>query len=496
MEEISLVKQSVEQQLICLKSVSGIGIGNKWVNGHPTDQPAIIVFVEKKKPINTLLSKFSASEVIPPHIDGVPTDIVEVGVIVKQGNTTKVRPIVPGYSCSHQKVTAGTIGGMFLDRDNEPVILTNNHVAACENAAKIGDLIYQPGTIDSRGSMAFSGWSNPSTLPYFATLKDFAPITRDTANNQDSAIAAIHPSFISSGMISPIYPTINRPLSGFSNPLPNTQVQKVGRTTGYTTGQIIAIDSTFTIGYDMGPIKFIGCVVCNAMSAGGDSGSIIMNMNSEAVSLLFAGSNKVTLSSPIDTVVRRYGLKLFQNISSDPQHSFELDDGKWQTATVHGQITFKPDAVEMSSPASAYCVIQRDLSSFKSVRVTVNTGTDRGLSWGPGISIIFPNGSLKINLRRNNTYGAAVNNTETIGIGKVYPNKEYVLRIKKDNNTYIGEIMGDGVWTTVISVPISVFSGEPNKLLVGKTSKRGTLTDFSNLGETGTCSYSDLDVQL
>jgi hypothetical protein len=496
MDDVLAVKESVTEQFIGLKSVNGIGVGHKWVDGKPTDSPAILVFVQKKSTKANVIGKFSASELIPDRIDGIPTDVLEVGDIVKQGYTSKIRPIQPGYSCSHRSVTAGTIGGIFLDKDKHPVVLSNNHVLANENAAKIGDVIYQPGTLDSRGNMEFTGWNqSPSNSPYFATLKDYV-ILNANGNVQDSAIARIHESFISSGMVNLLYPTINRPLAGFATPAVNTPVQKVGRTTGYTTGRIIGLSATFTIGYDFGPARFNNCVVLTSMSDGGDSGSLILDMNMNAVALLFAGSDKVTIANPIATVVNRYGLSLY-NPGTPLNPSFELDDGKWQTATVHGNITTKPDSIEISSPANAYCVIQRNISSFKSIRVTVNTGTDQGLSWGPGMSVLWPaNRNLKINLRRKNTYAATLNGKETTGIGRVMPNKEYVLRIKRDNNTYVGEIMGDGVWTTVITVPTSVLSGNPTTLLIGKTNKRGTLGDYSALGQTGICSFRDLDVQF
>jgi len=495
MDDVKSVQESITDQYLNLKSVNGVGIGNKWVNGTPTDTPAIIIFVQKKSTKSNVIGKFSATELIPSSIDGIPTDVIEVGDIIKQGYEAKVRPILPGYSCGHGKITAGTIGGIFFDKDNHPVILSNNHVLANENNASIGDPIYQPGPLDSRGSLQFTGWNNtPANLPYFATLKDFVQLST-SGNKQDSAIARIHQSFLDAGMISDVYPTVNKPLAGFGTPVVNMAVQKMGRTTGYTTGRVIGLNASFTIGYDAGQMRFNECVVCSNMSAGGDSGSLIFDMNMNAVALLFAGSNKVTIANSIGTVVSRYGLRPYKAIAT-PMPSFELDDGKWQHASVRGKIVNRPDSVIMTGPANAYNVIQRPISDFKSIRVTVNTGTDLGLSWGPGISVIWPNGNLKVNLRRKNTYGATLNGKETIGIGKVMPNKEYVLRISKANDLYKCEVMGDGVWTTILTVPVSVLPGTPTNLLIGKTNKRGSISDYSSIGQSGSCTFRDLDVQL
>ena len=494
MEEISQIKESIADQYLNLKTVNGVGIGHKWVNGTPTDTPAILVFVQKKASRSNVIGKFSATELIPSQIDGVPVDVIEVGDLVKQGFEPKVRPIRPGYSCGHRDITAGTIGGLFLDKDNHPVVLSNNHVLANENNAKLGDPIYQPGPLDSRGDLTFTGWNNsPTSLPYFATLKDYEKLS-PAGNKHDSAIARIHESFVNAGMVNPIYPTVNKPLAGFSTATVNMAVQKMGRTTGYTTGRVIGLNATFTIRYDQGDLRFNQSIVTSSMSAGGDSGSLIFDMNMNAIGLLFAGSGKVTLANRIDTVVNRYGLQPYI-INSTPIPSFELDDGKWQAATVRGTIAYKPDAVQLAGPANAYNVLQRSINGFKSIRVTVNTGTDQGLSWGPGISVNWPNGNLKINLRRKHTYGASLNGKESTGIGRVLPNKEYVLRIKREDSIYVGEIMSDGVWTTVITVPTSVLAGNPTNLLIGKTNKNGTLSDYSALGRTGTCTFRDLDVQ-
>ena len=57
----------------------------------------------------------------------------------------------PGGSVGHFEITAGTIGAIARDKKTgRDVILSNNHVLANENAAKIGDAILQAGVIDGR----------------------------------------------------------------------------------------------------------------------------------------------------------------------------------------------------------------------------------------------------------------------------------------------------------------------------------------------------------
>jgi hypothetical protein len=487
-----LIKQSVENNLINLNSVSGVGLGEKWVNGMPTGQTAILVFVQKKYTKGSVISKFSAEELIPTEIDGMPTDIIEVGRIVKQNLRALVRPIKPGYSCGHRQITTGTIGGIFLDADNEPVILSNNHVLANENRANLGDPIYQPGPSDTKGDLNFRNWPDPvAKLPYFATLKKFNKLVGDN-NDHDSAIAKIHPKFISAGLIDQIYPIVNKTFNNFAEATVGTQVQKLGRTTGYTTGRVMATHASFTVGYDFGEARFNNCVVLSSMSSGGDSGSIIYDMSMNAVGLLFAGSTKVTVANPIIPVANYYGLKAW-SVATQP--SIELDDGRWTTATTSGTIVTGKDSIVVKSPANAYCFFQRSISAFKSIRVTANTGSDKGTTWGPGISVVWPNGILKVNLRHNGSFVGSLNGNELLGIGRVKPNTDYTLKISKTGTSYVGEVLENGKWFKVIEIPISVFQSAPLYLVVGKTNKNGYTGNDKKLGVTGECSFRDLDVQ-
>ena len=82
-----------------------------------------------------------------------------------------------------------------------------------------------------------------------------------------------------------------------------TQVQKFGRTTGYTQGQIIQVDVTVTVNYN-GPIAvFTDQLMAGAMSQGGDSGSLVLDTQKRAVGLLFAGSDTSTIINPIQFVL-------------------------------------------------------------------------------------------------------------------------------------------------------------------------------------------------
>lgn len=90
-------------------------------------------------------------------------------------------------------------------------------------------------------------------------------------------------------------------------------VRKTGRTTGYTEGSITLINATVDVGYVTNAGKktarFVGQVMTTNMSAGGDSGSLVVDKNSQnAVGLLFAGSSAATIITPIDLVLQKLGI--------------------------------------------------------------------------------------------------------------------------------------------------------------------------------------------
>ena len=63
--------------LMAKANVVGVGIGLAKDNGEYTDEPAIVVMVEKKVPIEEL----APEDIIPRSIEGVRVDVQETGVI-------------------------------------------------------------------------------------------------------------------------------------------------------------------------------------------------------------------------------------------------------------------------------------------------------------------------------------------------------------------------------------------------------------------------------
>ena len=94
------------------------------------------------------------------------------------------------------------------------------------------------------------------------------------------------------------------------------EVQKQGRTTGYTKGIVNQIDVTTQVSYGTNKTGiFSDQIIITAaegyqyFSQGGDSGSAVLN-GTDLVGLLFAGSDTVTIINRISNVFDAFGCTL------------------------------------------------------------------------------------------------------------------------------------------------------------------------------------------
>jgi hypothetical protein len=317
------VQSDRQDELLALPNVVGVGISHKYVGGEDTGDPAIAVFVSQKLPKDMLRK----DERIPASLNSLKTDVIETGVIqagvdslLEAGPAlgtreerrqeaeiellrARVRPVEGGYSVGHYQITAGTYATAVIDATAFPgvpqryYVLSNNHVLANSNDARIGDPILQPGPYDG-------GVVATDTI---ARLSRFVPINfaPGAVNYVDAAIAEGN------------FDVLDREIywvgyaRGGMAPALNMIVQKTGRTTNYTTGQITAINATVNVNYGGGRVaRFVNQILTTNMSAGGDSGSLLLDMENRAVGLLFAGSSVVTIHNDIRYVQHLLGIRV------------------------------------------------------------------------------------------------------------------------------------------------------------------------------------------
>jgi hypothetical protein len=323
--EISRVKEAHKEALMAKPNVIGVGTGYKVSEGVRTEQLCLVTLVRQKVPAAAL----QAEAMVPKVIEGVRTDVVEIGnVRALQSRTSRWRPAPAGVSLGHYRITAGTFGCLVRDRaTGAPLMLSNNHVLANSNDATEGDAILQPGPADG-------GKLGADTI---AVLERFCPIefaTQPGSCNVAGAYASL------GNAIARLLGSEHRVVSIKANPQaanqvdaavarPNAsadvldeimeigrvagslpaelgmKVRKSGRTTGLTTGEITIMEATVTVSYGPGKdATFENQLIMGPMSQGGDSGSLIVAVGSlQAVGLLFAGSEQSTIANPIQAVL-------------------------------------------------------------------------------------------------------------------------------------------------------------------------------------------------
>jgi hypothetical protein len=219
------------------------------------------------------------------------------------------RPLLIGASTAHYSVTAGTVGCFPLHRKTQKhVLLSNNHVLAAEDRARQGSAILQPGPYDGGRRRA----------DQIGELLDWVPM-KTGGNIVDAAIASIAPDV----EFDPTTITGWGRLTGVrSEPIePGDRVVKAGRTTGLRHGLVTAIEvDDVVVDYQRGALSFDRQIEIEgaddlSFSAGGDSGSVIMDVQGRACALLFAGGDQggtngkgLTYANPIGDVLQALGL--------------------------------------------------------------------------------------------------------------------------------------------------------------------------------------------
>ncbi|HLU11130.1 MAG TPA: hypothetical protein VK003_15770 [Oceanobacillus sp.] len=363
-----------EGTLLQKQNVVGVGVGYKESNGERSDQVAVVVLVEEKKPVAALRDE----DLIPRELDGMRTDVVEVGYLrAQQSARERYRPIIPsGVSIGHYKVTAGTLGTIVKDRTtSELFLLSNNHVLANCNDALVNDPVLQPAAMDGGQNPAdvvaklerfiklkFIGdpvdtppinppqpppvTPPPGTPPQgcditavIAAIANFLAalvgserrLTPQTLSAQTAGAtgtlraldaSAVPENHLDAALARPIDPNMFSDdiknigmVNETKEPVLGMRVRKFGRTTEYTEGNITLLNATVNIGYNtihgQRTARFVGQTIAESMSQGGDSGSLVVDaVENKAVGLLFAGSNLATIFTPINVVLDALNITL------------------------------------------------------------------------------------------------------------------------------------------------------------------------------------------
>ncbi len=344
------LSKKCRQDLLSKPNVIGVGKGYRHKDGRTTGDEAIVVLVTEKKPRDEL----SGDALVPRSLRGQVVDVLEVGEVrfleeeeeeqppLRAGGSMnrfqRYRPAPGGVSIGHYRVTAGTLGAVVKDKKTgQPLILSNNHVLANSSSgndgrAAVGDAILQPGAYDG-------GSKNRDTI---ATLKRFVPLLRTYQHSQcatagmwenvlNKVISLFAPQYrvslqraneqgnlVDAAVAEPLNEVdLSEQILGLGTVRGTAKISvghKVafsGRTSGLVRGKVIAEDVSLFITMAPGEqVFFVDQLITTAISRPGDSGSLLVNGRNQAVGLLFAGSDKVSVCNRIEHVCNLLDLEI------------------------------------------------------------------------------------------------------------------------------------------------------------------------------------------
>lgn len=256
-----------------------------------------------KQKILVLAKDASAYATVPKTVDGKETHIEIVGEIKLAAYNTraKYRPVVPaGVSVGNgRENSSGTIGAVVI-KNGIRYMLSNNHVLARQNNARIGEQIVQPGRADTRGI--------PSNA--VAVLTAYKPVSFTSPNTIDAAIAR-YTGWHSYSMVDKAF----APSHTITNAYAGQKVMKMGRTTELTHGTVQATNVTIKVDFDGRTAVFENQIYIRGdyeeFLKAGDSGSLLVTQSGQnPVGLLFAGGEGSAFANPIQDVLNYFGVTL------------------------------------------------------------------------------------------------------------------------------------------------------------------------------------------
>lgn len=301
--------------LLSLKNVIGIGMGYKYINGVKTKELCMHVLVDKKVDERFI----SKNNIIPKTYMGIKTDVIKSGKVNLLNETIKddeldrefkIRPLEGGYTIRTDNTllggsSVGTIGCIVTKTFGNQkffFILSNNHVLTAFQRLPIGTSIFQP-------------IKDEYLQNYIGDLSTYVNVKynykgdnlRLLENIVDCAIVIVDPRLVSNRIA-----IIGR-INGTVKPNLGLYVRKVGRTSGYTEGEIITVGETINIPVDEQKKMFFKNLMTGSLkSESGDSGSVIVDENNNIVGLLIAGEeNGNCIFCDINTVLEKLDVEIY-----------------------------------------------------------------------------------------------------------------------------------------------------------------------------------------
>jgi len=176
---------------------------------------------------------------------------------------------------------------------------------------------------------------------------------------------------------------------------------------------------------------------------------------------------------------------------------FRTLDPAWEvhTSKAHDRSSFQNEGKvgEIHTPANTAVYVERPLpKGTRLVEATIDVGTDRSASWGPGLAVVFKGRVVKFHIRpggdasrQTPAFAAVIGSREFLRLGgkEPDPSKPWTLRLRLDGaRLHLEAKPADGPWRVVHTLSAAGL-GEPLAVRIGKLGLSGGGDDFS--GEKG-----------
>jgi hypothetical protein len=257
------------------RNVVGIGLAAKLKGGREVAPEAVRFYVDHKIPGK---SEIPQDHLLPETIDGLPTDVIEVGRIrcgAAAAAASLPHIIQPGTSCGVKfgrcgDGATGTVGAI-VSRGEKRYLLSSAHVLARAHGFVMGAPILCPGPVElpllayeahsihtrrARGH-AHAGQPGAHSLPkaedfHRARLADYVMLSLDEPNHMDAGIAEITSPYFAPEILDIGALTRNTPFAA----LKGMPVMKRGLATGLTRGEVIDTDFDGRVDFPVGSMTF------------------------------------------------------------------------------------------------------------------------------------------------------------------------------------------------------------------------------------------------
>jgi len=306
-------RRRVQQLVLHLPQVTGVGFGWKETRGQITNIPAWRVYVRRKLPHQAL----EAADIAPAQLEGLATDVLPAqdGVALVSVNAMAA-PITPGVTISNLRGLhydkpvdrntsgLGTLGFFALAngrRERQVMLISNRHVLLA-HGAHCGEPIYSP-VFSQRGDVsvirrdalepvaeiADEGLeaNHPFRYPGEAVAEYFVDCASARMLRQQKLFAGLRvsngepPKTIAVRGIARMHP-----LDAVGGRAP--RVRKIGGVTGLTFGRVV--DVAAPVECAGGPQRLQNLVIRGAdgpFVEPGDSGALLLNDRDQAIGLVW-----------------------------------------------------------------------------------------------------------------------------------------------------------------------------------------------------------------